>query len=89
MGPCARDIGIPSSTLEYWYNAEMAKKGQKRPRGTKVLPVPLGDPSAETPEDKIARLERENDALRKENDSLEMDCAILQSAAAFLVKQRK
>lgn len=84
-GAVARDLGIPSSTLEYWYNADMAKKGKKRPTGAKVLPV--GDPSAEAPEDKIARLERENDALRKENDSLKMDRAILKKAAAFFAKE--
>lgn len=81
----ARDLGVPPSTLEYWYNADMAKKRKQRPAGGKTLPV--GDPSAESPEEKVARLERENDALRRENDSLKMDRAILKKAAAFFAKE--
>jgi transposase len=85
FGAVARDLGVPPSTLEYWYNADMAKKRKQRPAAGKSLPV--GDPSAESPEEKIARLERENNALRKENDSLKMDRAILKKAAAFFAKE--
>ncbi len=84
-GAIARDLGIPPSTLDYWYNTDMAKKRQQRPAAGKALPV--GDPSAEAPEEKIARLEREVAALQKENDGLKMDRAILKKAAAFFAKE--
>ncbi len=75
----AADLGIPANTLRYWYNADMAKKG-KRPTGRpEKAPVPRD----ETPEQRIARLERENAALRKKVDELEMDRAILKKAAAL------
>jgi hypothetical protein len=41
----------------------------------------------ETPEPKLARLEREHAALKKEKDSLRMDCEILEKAAAFVAKE--
>jgi transposase len=86
IGAVARDLGIPPSTLEYWYNADMAKKRKKQPpRLGKALPV--REPTAEHPEDRIARLEREVAELRKENDSLKMDRAILKKAAAFFAKE--
>ena len=84
-GAVARDLGIPPSTLEYWYNAAMAKKRKQRAANGSALPV--GDPSAEAPADKIARLEREVNQLRKENDVLRMDKAILKKAAAFFAKE--
>src|SRR5262245_40624718 len=75
----ARDLGIPATTLTYWYKAEMAKRG-KKPRPART---PVRDPAEETAEEKIARLERENAALRKAVEQLEMDRAILKKAAAF------
>jgi transposase len=84
FGAVARDLGIPPGTLEYWYNADMAKKGKRSTQG-KALPV--GDPGAEGAEEKIARLEGEVAELRKENDSLRMDRAILKKAAAFFAKE--
>jgi len=77
----AEDLGIPSSTLRYWYDADVAKKRKKDPA------LPVGDPSAESPADKIRRLEREVASLRKENDSLKVDRAILKKAAAFFAKE--
>jgi transposase len=84
MATIAEDLGIPQSTLRYWYDAEMAKRGKK----PKHLPkLPVGDPAAELPEEKVARLEKEVAALRKENDELKLDRAILKKAAAFFAKE--
>ena len=84
MGSVARSLGIPQATLCYWYNAEMAKKGKKA-RSAEALPVRA--PEAETPEEKIARLEKEVTTLRKQVDELETDKAILKKAAAFFAKE--
>jgi transposase len=82
----AVDLGVEPSTLRYWYKrAEMAKKGKKAGPPRKALPT--RDPASETPEEKIARLERENASLRKKNAELEMDRAILKKAAAFFAKE--
>ena len=76
----SRDLGMPMQTLWTWYNEDMAKKGKRQGAASK--------PSAsETPEQKIARLERENAQLRKQNEQLEMDRAILKKAAAFFAKE--
>lgn len=81
----ARDLGIPTSTLDYWYKSEMAKKRRQGSPNGKALPV--GDPAAESADDKVARLEREVAELRKENEDLKMDRAILKKAAAFFAKE--
>ena len=80
----AESLDVPKSTLRYWYKADMAKKGRKRPAAAKP---PQRDRTDETPEEKIARLERENASLRKKNEQLEMDRAILKKAAAFFAKE--
>ena len=79
----AHDLGISPSTLRYWYEADMAKKG-KKVRGAKL---PVGDPAAESPEEKVARLETEVAVLRQENEELKLDRAILKKAAAFFAKE--
>jgi transposase-like protein len=81
----ARGLGIPFTTLCGWYKRDMAKKGKGGTLRVKALPV--SDPSAEAPEEKIARLEREVSELRKENDGLKLDRAILKKAAAFFAKE--
>lgn len=81
----AKDLGVPASTLDYWYKADMAKKA-KRPARSPGTPSARGS-NAETPEEKIARLEREVAKLEKRNAELEMDRAILKKAAAFFAKE--
>lgn len=74
-------LGVSRWTLREWYNVSVAskKKAQK--------PKLVAATSNETPERKLARLERENATLRKENDSLKIDREILKKAAAFFAKE--
>ena len=79
----SEDLGVKPSTLRYWYNQrEMAKKS----KGAKKAHKPL-DPKQETAEQRLARLERENKRLLKENETLRMDREILKKAAAFFAKE--
>jgi transposase len=86
LNEVARGLGVPPSTLEGWYKDDMAKKGKDK-TFSKGKGLPVGDPGAEAPADKLARLERENEALRKENENLKQDRAILKKAAAFFAKE--
>src|SRR5215203_5255660 len=79
----SRDLGVSSWTLRQWYKSpEVPKKSRKQRKAETA--AQLGHESAEQ---KLARLEREVQTLRKENDSLRMDREILKKAAAFFVKE--
>jgi transposase len=79
----AEDLGVSEWTLRHWYRMSLvAKKSRKQPKPESTRPV-----GEETPELKLARLERENKALQKEIDSLRMDREILKKAAAFFAKE--
>jgi len=82
----AESLGVPPATLRYWYDREMARRRGK-PKAVVGLAVPA--PTAETAQQKLRRLERENAALRKENDDLKLDKEILKKAAAFFAKESK
>ena len=88
MNAVAVDLGIPPATLTYWYKqSEMAKK-KKLARPTSkgsASAMAVSDPPTE--QERIAQLEREVAALRKENEELKMDRAILKKAAAFFAKE--
>jgi cell division protein FtsB len=62
---------------------------RRRGKPKVVLPVASPNPPTETPQQKLARLERENAALRKEVDDLKLDKEILKKAAAFFAKESK
>ena len=80
----SEDLGVNVYTLRYWYKQrEMAKKN----KGKKARLPPV--PKQETDEQRLARLERENKRLLKENESLRMDREILKKAAAFFAKESK
>jgi transposase len=82
----ALDLGLVPQTVRYWYNQAMAKSGKKR-TARQPAKLPVGDPDDETVEAKIRRLEAENAELRRKNDALEQDRAILKKAAAFFAKE--
>ena len=79
MKQIAAGLGVPHSTLHYWYDVDMRKKG----KGRGAAKLPVGDPAAESPEEKVARLEKQVATLEKENDALKLDRAILKAAAFF------
>ena len=80
----SEDLGVNAWTLRYWYKQrEMAKK-TKGAKKARLLPPA---PKQETDEQRLARLERENKRLLKENESLRMDREILKKAAAFFAKE--
>jgi transposase len=79
----AADLGVSEWSLRQWYkDSEVPKKSRKQRKAETA--ARLGNESSEQ---KLARLEREVQALRKENDSLRMDREILKKAAAFFVKE--
>jgi transposase len=80
----ASDLGVYEGTLRGWYKElGMGKRFKKNSTG-KAAAAPL---ESETLQEKVTRLERENTQLRKKNDELEMDRAILKKAAAFFAKE--
>jgi transposase len=77
----AKDLGMNHWTLRGWYNRSPMVKRAKAKATTK------SSSDDETPEQRVARLERENAALRKRVSSLEVDREILKKAAAFFAKE--
>jgi transposase len=80
----AVDLGVSYWTLRNWYKEPLMGKRSRKSPSRKAAAAPV---SGETLEEKVTRLERENALLRKENDSLQMDRAILKKAAAFFAKE--
>jgi transposase len=78
----ASDLGVPLNTLRYWCASRKMKRKRKG-----APPCTTAGPTQETNAEKIARLERENFALRKDVESLRMDREILKKAAAFFAKE--
>ena len=79
----AEDLGVSSFSLRQWYKQAVVPKKSRKQRKAETAKFH----GEETPERKLARLERENAALQKENDSLRMDREILKKAAAFFAKE--
>lgn len=84
----ARALGIEWATLRKWYKeAEMAKKGKLPRSKQQTSSAVMANSDSQTDKERIAQLEHENEQLRRKNEQLEMDRAILKKAAAFFVKE--
>lgn len=83
MAEVSKDLGLTRWTLANWVRRDRLSK-KKKPVATTASPR-----TSETPEQKLARLERENARLQKENDQLKMDREILKKAAAFFAKENE
>lgn len=78
----ASDLGINHWTLRDWVRKDEMSRPKKN---KKAAAVPA--PEAETMEQKLARLERENARLVRKVETLEMDREILKKAAAFFARE--
>jgi transposase len=88
MNAVAVGLGIPAATLRYWYKqAEMAKKRKLAPLKHRGSPAVMAVTDPPSDKERIAQLELELEVLRKRNEELEMDRAILKKAAAFFAKE--
>jgi transposase len=87
LADVAESLGVPDSTLLYWYKQEMARRRSKPKAARAGQSAPASAAPTETVAQKLARLERENAALRKELEDLKLDKDILKKAAAFFAKE--
>jgi len=79
----SEDLGVSVWSLRQWYKRSEVPKKSRKQRKAEAAKFH----GQESPEHKLARLERENAALQKENDSLRMDREILKKAAAKSIGQ--
>lgn len=92
----AEDLGIVRGTLRHWL--EVYGTGKKIAADGTLTSSPLqatpsksspSGPADETPEQKIARLEAENAALRAETTKLTTEREILQRAAKYFAGETR
>lgn len=93
----AEDLGIQRGTLRHWL--EVYGTGKKTAADGTLTSSPLQSqtttkksspaPAGETPEQKIARLEAENAALRAETTKLTTEREILQRAAKYFAGETR
>jgi transposase len=90
----AEDLGIQRGTLRHWL--ELHGTGRKTAADGTPTSTPLKStppvgavPGDETPEQKIARLEAENAALRAETTKLTTEREILQRAAKYFAGETR
>jgi transposase len=92
----AEDLGIVRGTLRGWLEAygtgkKTAADGTRTssPLRSTTTPASAPVPADETPEQKIARLEAENVALRVETTKLATEREILQKAAKYFAGETR
>ena len=92
----AEDLGIVRGTLRGWLDAygtgkKTAADGTRTssPLRSTTTPPNATVPAGETPEQKIARLEAENAALRAETTKLATEREILQKAAKYFAGETR
>ena len=90
----AEDLGIQRGTLRQWL--ELHGTGRKTAADGTPTSTPLKStppvgavPADETPEQKVARLEAENAALRAETTKLTTEREILQRAAKYFAGETR
>jgi transposase len=83
LAEVALDLGVSEWSLRQWYKRTEVPKKSRKQRKAETATL-RGN---ESPEHKLARLEREVQSLQKENDSLRMDREILKKAAAFFARE--
>lgn len=79
----AERLGMNETTLGLWYRQDDVKRTKKKKKRRRAPDSP------ETPDERVARLERENRQLLKKVAQLEMDREILKKAAAFFAKENE
>jgi transposase len=82
----ASSLGVPQTTLWAWYTREMARR-RKAKQGAPPTATATAAAASETVQQKLQRLERENAALKKQVEDLQLDRDILKKAAAFFAKE--
>jgi transposase len=82
----AEDLGVNEWTLRGWYYKHPMVKRRKK---AVTHPGSKRAGGSETAEERLKRLERDNERLRKENDALRTDREILKKAAAFFAKENE
>lgn len=92
----AEDLGVERGTLRHWLEAygtgkKTAADGTltSSPLQSKTSAASPAAPADETPEQKIARLEAENAALRAETTKLTTEREILQRAAKYFAGETR
>ncbi len=92
----AEDLGIVRGTLRHWLEAygtgkKTAADGTltSSPLQAKASAASSSAPTDETPEQRIARLEAENAALRAETTKLTTEREILQRAAKYFAGETR
>lgn len=82
----AKDLGVSIPGLRNWYNDSVGKK-RRRASPTKALRPQSTSQEAEEVDEKVRRLERQVEALLKENQGLKEDRDLLKKAATFFAKE--
>ena len=92
----AEDLGIVRGTLRHWLEAYGTGKktaadgtSTSSPLQAKTSAASSSAPTDETPEQRIARLEAENAALRAETTKLTTEREILQRAAKYFAGETR